>query len=261
MLRLLTFRNQLPPRTEFVLGILGFAGFLLNWQAIASAGVMRPEFLPLPGAVISALVRLFTENGFAIDIGISIYRVWLAFLLSVVIAVPLGLMMSSYRVVGAVVEPFVDFVRYLPVPALVPLLIIWFGVGETSKIAVLWMGTFFQLLLLVADDTRKVPAEYIESGLTLGASRRQIMCDIIIPAALPNIVDNLRVTMGWCWTYLIVAEIVAASSGVGYVICSLRPFVKTPELMARIIAIGIIGLITDQAFRWAHRRLFLYLNR
>ena len=107
-----------------MLGILGFAGFLLIWQVIASAGVMRPEFLPLPGAVISALVRLFTENGFAIDIGISIYRVWLAFLLSVVIAVPLGLMMSSYRVVGAVVEPFVDFVRYLPVPALVPLLII-----------------------------------------------------------------------------------------------------------------------------------------
>ncbi|MEM1164456.1 MAG: ABC transporter permease, partial [Pseudomonadota bacterium] len=177
------------------------------------------------------------------------------------IAVPLGLMMSSYRAVGAALEPFVDFVRYLPVPALVPLLIIWFGVGEASKIAVLWMGTFFQLLLLVQDDTKRVPGEYVESGFTLGASQWQIMRDIIVPASLPNIVDNVRITLGWCWTYLIIAEIVAASSGVGHVIWSLRRFVKTPEVMAGIVAIGIVGLLTDQAFRYAHRRWFRYQAR
>ena len=169
--------------------------------------------------------------------------------------------MSTYRAVGAFLEPFVDFVRYLPVPALVPLLVIWFGVGEASKIAVLFMGTFFQLLLLISEDTRRVPVEFIESGHTLGASNRQIMRDIIIPAALPNMVDNLRITMGWCWTYLIVADIVAASSGIGHVIWSLRRFVKTPEVMAGIIAIGIIGLLTDQAFRYAHARLFSYQKR
>ena len=258
---LFVFRHALPRKTEIILGIFGFFLFLSIWHTTASSGVIRPEFLPTPFAVAKAFIRLFTERDFASDIIVSVGRVWFAFLLSVVIAVPLGLMMSTYRAVGAILEPFIDFVRYLPVPALVPLLVIWFGVGETSKIAVLWMGTFFQLILLIADDTKRVPTEYIESGHTLGASNGQIMRHIIIPAALPNMIDNLRITLGWCWTYLIIAEIVAANSGIGHMIWSLRRFVKTPEVMAGIIAIGIIGLLTDQAFRFAHARLFSYQRR
>ena len=242
---LLAFRKPLPRRVEVLIGALGFVVFLGAWQITANANVIRPEFLPAPGEVAAAFVRLFTERDFSHDILISVGRVWLAFFLSVVIAVPLGLCMSAYRSVGAFLEPFVDFVRYLPVPALVPLLVIWFGVGEVSKIAVLWMGTFFQLLLLIADDTKRVPSEYVESGQTLGATNSQILRHIVIPAALPNMVDNLRITLGWCWTYLIVAEIVAANSGIGHVIWSF----------------GIIGLLTDQAFRFAHARLFRYLKR
>lgn len=260
-MRLLGFRTSLARRTELLLGLAGLVFFIGLWHAVAVSGLVKPQFLPTPWAVVEAFWRLFTERDFAVDILISIARVWTAFALSVVIAVPLGLMMSSYRAVGATLEPFVDFVRYLPVPALVPLLIIWFGVGEGSKIAVLWMGTFFQLLLLVQDDTRRVPSEFVESGFTLGASQWQIMRDIIVPAALPNIVDNLRITLGWCWTYLIIAEIVAASSGIGHVIWSLRRFVKTPEVMAGIVAIGLIGLLTDQAFRYAHKRWFRYQDR
>jgi NitT/TauT family transport system permease protein len=258
---LVSFRKQLPRRTQIVLGVFGFAIFLTAWHLIAISGAIRPEFLPTPWAVAQAFVSLFTERDFATDIGISVGRVWFAFLLAVIVAIPLGLLMSTYRAVGALLEPFIDFIRYLPVPALVPLLVIWFGVGEASKIAVLWMGTFFQLILLIADDTKRVPSEYIESGHTLGASKGEIMRHIIVPAALPNMVDNLRITLGWCWTYLIVAEIVAANSGIGHVIWSLRRFVKTPEVMAGIIAIGIIGLLTDQAFRFAHARLFSYQNR
>lgn len=258
---LFAFRKSLPQRTRIALGVFGFILFLAAWQLTATSGVIRPEFLPTPLAVAKAFVRLFVDRDFASDIAISVGRVWFAFLLSVVIAVPLGLLMSTYRAVGALLEPFIDFIRYLPVPALVPLLVIWFGVGETSKIAVLWMGTFFQLILLIAEDTKRVPVEFIESGHTLGASNGQIMRHIIIPAALPNMVDNLRITLGWCWTYLIVAEIVAASSGIGHVIWSLRRFVKTPEVMAGIITIGIIGLLTDQAFRYAHARLFRYQRR
>lgn len=260
-MRLLGFRSALPRRIEWLLGFGGLVLFVSAWHLAATSGLAKPQFLPTPYAVIEAFGRLFAERDFASDILISVGRVWLAFALSVIIAVPLGLLMSSYRAVGALLEPFIDFIRYLPVPALVPLLIIWFGVGEASKIAVLWMGTFFQLLLLVADDTRRVPGEYVESGFTLGASQWQIMRDIIVPAALPNIVDNLRITLGWCWTYLIIAEIVAASSGVGHVIWSLRRFVKTPEVMAGIVAIGLVGLLTDQAFRYAHRRWFQYLGR
>jgi NitT/TauT family transport system permease protein len=174
-------------------------------------------------------------------------------------AVPIGIWMSSYRIVGTLTEPIVDFIRYLPVPALVPLLIIWFGIGEASKIAVLWMGTFFQLVLLVADDAKRVPREFIEIGYTLGAKPRQITRDIVLRSMLPSMVDNLRITLGWCWTYIIIAEIVAANSGIGHAIWSMRRFVKTPEVMAGILTVGIIGLLTDQLIRLLHRRAFRYL--
>lgn len=258
---MLGFRTKLPRQTEVFLGLAGLLVFLALWHVASVSGWVKQQFLPTPWAVVEAFGRLFVERDFAGDILISVGRVWLAFLLSVLVAVPLGLLMSCYRAVGAFVEPFIDFIRYLPVPAMVPLLIIWFGVGEASKIAVLWMGTFFQLVLLIADDTKRVPSEYVESGFTLGANQWQVIRDIITPAALPNMVDNLRITLGWCWTYLIIAEIVAASSGVGHVIWSLRRFVKTPEVMAGIVAIGLIGLLTDQAFRYAHRRWFRYLER
>ena len=167
------------------------------------------------------------------------------------IAIPLGILMSSYRGVGAFTEPLIDFVRYLPVPALVPLTLIWLGIGEGSKIALLWIGTFFQLVLLVADDARRVPSEYIETGRTLGARRPCLMTDVLFPAMLPNMVDSLRITLGWCWTYLIVAEIVAASSGIGYELWTARRYGKTPEVFAGILTIGIIGLVSDQIIRFA----------
>jgi NitT/TauT family transport system permease protein len=186
--------------------------------------------------------------------------VWVAFLASAVIAIPLGILMSSYRAVGAVTEPLIDFVRYLPVPALVPLTLIWLGIGEGSKIALLWIGTFFQLVLLIADDARRVPNEFIETGRTLGAHDRALMKDVLFPAMLPNMVDSLRITLGWCWTYLIVAEIVAANSGIGYELWAARRYGKTPEVFAGILTIGVIGLASDQAIRALHRRWFRYLS-
>lgn len=257
---LLRFRGRAVPRTETALAFLAFAGLIGLWQLIAAFELMPARFMPGPLAVLEALGRMLFQNDFLSDIGISIARVWVAFLLSVIMAVPLGIWMSSYRIVGALTEPVIDFIRYLPVPALVPLLLIWFGIGEESKIAVLWMGTFFQLVLLIADDAKRVPWEYVEIGYTLGAKPRQIIRDIILPAMGPSMVDNLRITLGWCWTYLIVAEIVAANSGIGHAIWSMRRFVKTPEVMAGILTVGVIGLLTDQLIRYAHRRYFRYLG-
>jgi NitT/TauT family transport system permease protein len=220
---------------------------------------VSPRFLPNPWEVVKALYVMLVDQSFLEDIWISVARVWGAFLMSAIMAIPIGIWMSSYRIVGMLMEPIVDFIRYLPVPALVPLLIIWFGIGESSKIAVLWMGTFFQLVLLIADDTKRVPKEYIETGFTVGARPRQITWDIVLRSMLPKIVDNLRITLGWCWTYIIIAEIVASNAGIGHAIWSARRFVKTPEVMAGILTVGVIGLLTDQAIRYAHRRWFRYL--
>jgi NitT/TauT family transport system permease protein len=202
---------------------------------------------------------MITDQGLLTHAGISTLRVWAAFLLAAVMAIPIGIMMSSYRVIGASLEPIIDFIRYLPVPALVPLSIIWFGVGEGTKIYLLWLGTFFQLVLLVADDMRRVPQEYVEIASTLGAKPPQILKDVALRAMLPGLVDNLRITLGWCWTYLIIAEIVAADSGIGFVIWTARRYMKTPEVMAGVVMIGLIGLLTDQILRALHRRWFRYL--
>lgn len=243
-----------------LIGLASGLALLLAWEAVARSGLTSERFLPAPSVVLAALWTMITEQALLWNAGISTLRVWSAFLLAAAMAVPIGILMGSLRPVGAALEPLVDFIRYLPVPALVPLAVIWFGVGEASKIFLLWMGVFFQLVLLVADDVRRVPREYHEISATLGASRLRGLTDVALPAMLPTLVDNMRISLGWCWTYLIVAEIVAANSGLGFVIWQARRFFKTPEVMAGIVTIGVIGLVTDQLIRWAHRRWFGYLR-
>jgi NitT/TauT family transport system permease protein len=261
---LTSFRGSTSRRTDIYVGIAGFAFLLILWSLVTTFGWVGPSFLASIPDVIVRLYGMFAGHNaghsFLWDITISIYRVGAAFLLSAVMAIPLGILMSSYRIVNGLSEPIVDFIRYLPVPALVPLTVIWLGIGETSKITLLWIGTFFQLVLLIADDARRVPREYIEIGMTVGAKPRSVLRHIILPAMLPNMVDNLRITLGWCWTYLIVAEIVAANSGIGYVIMASRRYGNVDTIFAGVLTIGIIGLATDQAIRWAHRRYFAYLR-
>ncbi len=256
---LTSLRGDVPRWLQALIGTAACAAVLGAWEAVSRLGIAAPLFLPAPSAVLGALTHMITQEGLLWDAGISTMRVWGAFILAAVMAIPIGILMSAYRGIGAALEPIIDFIRYLPVPALVPLSIIWFGVGETTKIFLLWLGTFFQLVLLVADDMRRVPQEYVEIAYTVGAKPRQVLKDVAFRAMLPSLVDNLRITLGWCWTYLIIAEIVAADSGLGFVIWTARRYMKTPEVMAGVVAIGIIGLVTDQLLRLLHRRMFRYL--
>lgn len=253
------FRTRARPDIEVWVGIVAFVAVLGAWWLVTGLGLVQPQFLPSPRAVLEAWAGLF-QNDYLQDIGISIGRVWIAFGAAAVIAIPLGMLMSSYRAVGAFSEPLIDFIRYLPVPALVPLTLIWLGIGEASKVALLWIGTFFQLVLLIADDARRVPQEFVETGRTLGATDWALMKDVLVRAMLPNMVDSLRITLGWCWTYLLIAEIVASNSGIGYELWTARRYGKTPEVFAGILTIGIIGLVSDQLIRAGHRRAFRYLG-
>lgn len=253
------FRAAVPRVTQIAIAVGVSLSVLLIWEAMARLDLVNPIFLPAPTAIATAMVRMFAEQHLLWHSGISVLRVWGAFALAALMAAPIGILMSAYRPVGAALEPIVDFIRYLPVPALVPLAIIWFGVGESSKIYLLWLGTFFQLVLLVADDMSRVPQEYVETAFTLGAKPSQVLRDVAFRAMLPGLIDSLRITLGWCWTYLIVAEIVAADSGIGFVIWTARRYMKTPEVMAGVVLIGMIGLATDQLFRAVSRRAFRYL--
>lgn len=248
-------------RQRAMIGLVSTLALLLAWETIARMGAVSEKFLPPPSLVLTTLWSMIFERDLLYHAGVSTLRVWAAFLIAAALAVPVGILMGSFRWIGAALEPVVDFIRYLPVPALVPLSIIWFGVGEGTKIFLLWLGTFFQLVLLVADDVRRVPPEFHETAMTVGAPGWRRLTDVSLPSMLPTLVDNMRITLGWCWTYLIIAEIVAANSGLGFVIWQARRFFQTPEVMAGVVTIGIIGLATDQIVRALHRRWFGYLVR
>jgi len=252
-------RAPISRRTYWVLALVGLFTPLVLWAAVGLWGGIDPVFMPAPLAVLAKTWTWATETGLLDDMGISIYRVVTGFLLSAVIALPLGLLIGSYRSVQALLEPLTDFVRYMPAVAFIPLVMLWVGIGEGSKIAIIFIGTFFQMVLMVAEDVRRVPAAQVEAAQTMGASRSELVEKVIFPSAKPALMDTMRITMGWAWTYLVVAELVAANSGLGYAILRAQRFLQTDTIFAGIIVIGLIGLITDQLFRLAHRRAFPWL--
>ena len=251
--------STIAPRRALVLTALGLLLPLLGWMALAGSGWVDPVFLPGPGAVLTRLATWWAD-GLLEDIGISTLRVLGGWALSALVALPLGLLIGSFRTLQALLEPLTDFIRYMPAVAFVPLVMVWIGIDEGAKVAVIFIGTFFQMVLMVAEDIRRVPQAQVEAAQTMGASRREVVEKVLVPSAKPALLDTLRVTMGWAWTYLVVAELVAASSGLGFAILKAQRFLQTDKIFAGIVLIGLIGLVIDQGLRWAHRRAFPYLH-
>ncbi|WP_341676267.1 ABC transporter permease [Niveibacterium sp. SC-1] len=253
-------RGTITPRQYWLLAAAGLVVPLLLWWLLATFGGVERVFLPAPQDVVTRIVTWWRDDNLAGDIGISVYRVVAGWALSALIALPLGLMIGSYRPVQALLEPLTDFIRYMPAVAFIPLCMLWVGIDEGSKISIIFIGTFFQMVLMVAEDVRRVPMAQIEAAQTMGATRTELIEKVILPSAKPALVDTLRVTMGWAWTYLVVAELVAANSGLGYAILKAQRFLQTDKIFAGIILIGAIGLVIDQCFRFAHRRAFPWLS-
>lgn len=252
-------RGTIAPRRALVLTALGLLLPLLGWMALAGSGWVDPVFLPGPGAVLTRLATWWAD-GLLEDIGISTLRVLGGWALSALVALPRGLLIGSFRTLQALLEPLTDFIRYMPAVAFVPLVMVWIGIDEGAKVAVIFIGTFFQMVLMVAEDIRRVPQAQVEAAQTMGASRREVVEQVLVPSAKPALLDTLRVTMGWAWTYLVVAELVAASSGLGFAILKAQRFLQTDKIFAGIVLIGLIGLVIDQGLRGAHRRAFPYLH-
>lgn len=236
-----------------------FGLVLLFWQLLSSETGPRSIFLPPPLSVLSALWELFTNQSYLSDIGASIYRVSVGFLLAVAVAVPLGILAGTIKFFDRLIQPINDFTRYLPVPSLIPLLILWVGIGDIQKILVIFIGTVFQVIPLVADTASNVPQNLIDLGYTSGARRRQILTKVVLPWCAPTIYDHLRVALGWAWGYLVIAELVAATTGIGHVIIQSQRFIQTPRVMAGILTIGIIGLFFDLCFKLPKKLIFRWL--
>jgi NitT/TauT family transport system permease protein len=237
-----------------------FAVLGLLWLASTWAGLVRPLFLPSPGQVVARLTELWGSGQLMADMSISIYRITLGFLISTVIALPVGILIGSYRGWEAAIEPFVDFIRYMPVVAFVPLTILWTGTGDAQKFLIIFIGTFFQQVLLVMDNVKSVPRDFIQLGRTLEMPEWRILRGIVLPSAMPAIWDSMRISLGWAWTWLVVAELVAATSGLGYRITTAQRFFQTDLIFGYLLILGILGLATDQAMKYSGRRLFRYLE-
>ena len=249
-------RQAIPRRLYALLALAGLLLPLLAWALLAALGQVDAVFLPGPGQVLARIRTWALEDGLLADTGISVLRVVAGWALSALIALPLGLFIGTWRAVQALLEPLTDFIRYMPAVAFIPLVMLWVGIDEGAKVAIIFIGTFFQMVLMVAEDVRRVPMAQIEAAQTMGATRAEIVEQVIVPSAKPALLDTLRVTMGWAWTYLVVAELVAANSGLGFAILKAQRFLQTDKIFAGILLIGLVGLLTDQAFRWLHKRCF-----
>jgi NitT/TauT family transport system permease protein len=247
--------------TQFLgVAALVFAALAAVWYGSTAADLVRPLFLPSPGQVINRLAELWRTGQLTADMSISIYRITLGFLISTVLALPVGVLIGCYRVWEAAIEPFVDFIRYMPVVAFVPLTILWTGTGDAQKFLIIFIGTFFQQVLLVMDNVKSVPREFINLGRTLQMPEWRILQRIVLPSSMPAIWDSMRISLGWAWTWLVVAELVAATSGLGYRITTAQRFFQTDLIFGYLLILGILGLMTDQIMKYAGRRLFRYLE-
>lgn len=259
-MRYIKFRKDNNPSTNLFLGIIAFIIVILVWHGISFFSLVKPLFLPSPFDVLKGFYILFINLGFLYDIAVSVYRVGLGYILSIVFAIPLGLLLGSYPFFGALSMPIVSFFRFVPVSAFVPLLILWFGIGDLQKVLLIFIGVSFYLLAFVISYVRAVKQEYVDSALTLGASNSIVIVKVIFPACYKSIYDSIRTLLGGGWTLIVLAELVAAQSGVGKVIIDSQRFLHTDRLIAAIIIVGAIGFLSDYILKSLEPFIFPWEN-
>ena len=245
--------EDIPPPLHWGLIALSVVVPFCGWWLLASSGMVNPKFLPSPITVGQALVRLWQEGYLLQDTTASFLRVGTGFGIAALVAAPLGIAMGTFSSIRSLVEPIIGIVRYMPAPAFIPLLIIYLGLEEAPKVALIFIGTVFFNILMIMDAVRFVPKELIETTYTLGGLRRQVVFNVITPYVVPSIIDAFRVNMAASWNLVVVAELVAASEGLGKRIELAQRFFKTDEIFACLIVLGLIGFMIDLCFRWLLR--------
>jgi NitT/TauT family transport system permease protein len=267
-------RRPIPRRIALLSTLLGFAAFLLLWCAVSAyyAHQGKSVIFASPWEVATT-ARDYLVSGFShedtqtadlvtlgTDLRATFLRVLGAFLLAAALGIPVGVLMGSFRILESFFQPLAEFVRYVPVPALIPVILLLFGIDESSKIVVIFAGTFFQLALMVADEIRRVPIDLLHICQTLGGTRGEVVRRVLVPAAMPGIFDTLRVCNGLAWTWVIVAELLGANAGLGFRIVKYQRYLQTDKIFLYLIVIGLIGLLLDWLFRLLQRALFQWAD-
>ncbi|MFD8496482.1 ABC transporter permease [Amycolatopsis sp. NPDC059657] len=246
---LFTIRTPIPVRAKWTLTVLSVALPLAIWWVLSATGAVSPTFLPSPPAVLKAGLQMASTGELFGDLWATVQRILFGFGLAVLISVPLGIVMGTFTAARALAEPIVGLVRYMPASAFILLLIIWLGIGEPSKVALLFIGTFFFNTLMVADVVGGVPRNLINVSYTLGSRRAEVLRRVIVPYSLPGIIDAIRVNVAAAWNFVVVAELVNSTAGLGYRIVRAQRFLQTDKIFAVLVVIGLSGLATDVALR------------
>src|SRR3954452_6910587 len=248
--------EAVAPGLRVGLGILFFVLFVGAWAWLTLGGHINRVFLADPLAMLGDGWRLIVEDDFLLDIAITISRVFGGFALAAPIGLPLGFLMGSFKPIEAFLEPFVSFARYLPASAFIPLLILWAGIGELQKLLIIFIGSVFQLILMITVTVGNTRRDLVEAAYTLGAGDRGIISRVLLPSSAPEIAEILRLVLGWAWTYVIVAELIGSSSGIGHMITDSQALLNTGQIIFGIIVIGLIGLVSDFLFKAFNAWLF-----
>lgn len=257
---LFSIREEIPKKWYIFGVIFTFLLSLALWYVLSLLKLVDAVFLPTPQNVFVSFFQSLSSSDYWYQIGISVYRVFMGFILACMIGIPLGILAGTFKFAESFILPMSEFIRYMPAAAFIPLIMVWTGIGETAKILVIFIGCFFQLVLMVTDDTNRISKDLLSASYTLGANRRQVIFRVIIPAMLPKLMATMRLIMGWAWTYLVVAELVAANSGLGYSIMKAQRFLDTTSIFVGIIVIGLLGLIIDRCFAVANKKLFPWVE-
>ena len=244
----------------WTLGVLGLAAVLLLWWLLSSSGLVDKLFLPSPQAVLQAGQVQWSSGILVKDALASIQRVFIGFALSAGLALPIGIAMGTNPVVCRLFEPLMGLIRYMPAPAFIPLLIIYFGLEELPKVLLIFIGTFFFNALMIMDAVKFVPHELVETARTLGGRGLPILTRVVAPYIAPQVLDTYRINMASAWNLVIVAELVAATEGLGKRISLAQRFLRTDEIFLGLIVIGLIGLLIDLGFRFLMRRSCAWAN-
>ncbi|WP_333169731.1 ABC transporter permease [Microcoleus sp. Pol12A4] len=250
-----SIRQGFPRWLSLLLVGLALIVPLLLWMAISSLKLVPPMFLPTPASVIDAGIKMFTDENLIVDVLASSTRVLAGFVVAGIIGVPIGLAMGTFYSLDSLFAPIVGTVRYMPVTAFVPLIVIWLGLEEPSKILIIMLGVVLYNAIMVADAVKFIPNEMINVAYTLGATRRDVVFKVIIPAAFPSVLDTLRVNISGAWNFLVIAELVASQNGLGFKIIQAQRFLQTDKVLFCIALIGIIGLVIDYGLKWSFQQL------
>jgi NitT/TauT family transport system permease protein len=249
--------TKLP--TSVLLGFASIFSVLIVWSAIVQSGVLSSRLVPSPFDLLAQAVSLFNTGYVSAPlyahVAASLTRTLIGFSLAVLLGVPLGLMIGRVKNLEAVFFPWFAFLRPIPAIAYVPLVILWFGIGEFSKISVIFFSSFLYITVQTIAAVKGVPEQLLRAGSSLGAKHRKLFLYVILPAALPQILTGIRIGSALSWTLVVAAELVAAQVGLGYMIMDAATFFRVKDVYVGLIAIGIIGFLLESTIAFVEQRV------